>query len=103
MPELMSDEQGGRSAWDSADHALKLKLLWLARIREYSDLTQDEDARRILGSNEIAEHVFDRWWTIRELEFAGSASDFVDYMKPFADKARPSGSELVDEWLSNPR
>jgi hypothetical protein len=51
-PVLISSSRGGRSAWQAEDHTLRIKLLYLATIRE--TLRSDEDAREWLGSDGVS-------------------------------------------------
>ena len=52
-PILISNTEGGRSGWRPEDHVLRVKLLFLARIREWSLCASDEDARKWLGSDRV--------------------------------------------------
>src|SRR5215469_7347173 len=98
-PLLISNTESDRSGWRPEDHALRVKLLYLARIREYVPFVSDEDARQWFGCDRVSGAVFDQWWTIRMLEFEGSDSELSDYLKSMKEKILPTGNSLVDEWV----
>ncbi len=98
-PVLISNTEGGKSAWQGEDHALRVKLLYLARIREYPPCASEEDARKWLGSDRVSGAVFDQWWTIRTPVLEGSDTELAEYLKPMKDKILPTGNSLVDEWV----
>lgn len=100
-PELMANEQGGRSLWGPTEYRLKVKLLWLAHIREYEPFSADADALRIFGTAALSESAFDVWWTLRELPFLGEAREFVDDLKPLLDRTPSTGNDIVDDWLTS--
>jgi hypothetical protein len=52
-PILISNTESGKSAWRPEDHALRVKLLYLARIRGCTSCASDEDARMWLGSDRV--------------------------------------------------
>jgi hypothetical protein len=78
-PILISNTEGGRSAWRLEDHVLRVKLLYLARIRELSPCASDEDARKWFGSDRVSGTVFDRWWTIRTPPLEGSDDELANF------------------------
>jgi hypothetical protein len=101
-PELFSNDEADRSSWRNADHVLLIKLLYLARIREYTPLASNADASRILDSDRISIDVFDQWWTIRRLTFEGSAHALRDYLRPpISGNIVRTGNALVDSWLKD--
>ena len=96
-PVLISSTQGGRSAWQAEDHALRIKLLHLATIRD--TIASDEDARKWLGSDRVSGAVFDQWWTVRAVDLEGTDRELSDLLKPMKEKILPAGNRLVDEWV----
>jgi hypothetical protein len=98
-PVLISNEEGGRSAWEPGDHALRVKLLYLATIREYPPFASDENVRKWLGSGHVSGGVFDQWWTVRTPVLEGSDRELLDFLKPMKEKILPTGNSLVDEWV----
>jgi hypothetical protein len=98
-PILISNAEGGRSAWRPEDHVLRVKLLYLASIREYSFCASDEDARKWFGSDRVSGTVFDRWWTIRMPSLEGSDDELARFLKPMKERILPTGNGLVDEWV----
>ena len=98
-PILISNTEGDRSGWRLEDHALRVKLLFLARIREWSFCASDEDARMWLGSDRVSCTVFDRWWTIRAPPLEGSDNDLAEYLGPMKERILPTGNSLVDAWV----
>jgi hypothetical protein len=98
-PVLISNEEGGRSAWQPEDHALQVKLLYLSRIREYLPFASDDDARKWLGSDHVSGAAFDQWWTVRTPVLEGSDRELLEFLKPLKEKILPTGNSLVDEWV----
>lgn len=101
-PILTSRSYADRSSWRTAEAQLVVKLLYLARLREYVPLAEDEYAIQILGSKAIAENVFDCWWSIRCFAMEeGPSEQMHDYLAARADKVEPTGNQAVDEWLKS--
>ncbi|UXC20509.1 hypothetical protein [Comamonas squillarum] len=76
-----------------------VKLLYLARLREYIFLTASEDAVRILGSDAISTKVFDRWWTLSEMQWDEPSEHWESYLRAFTEKIQLTGDPEVDELL----
>ncbi len=96
---LIHNEEGGLTTWGNESQATKIKLLYLARMREYTPLTSTEDAMRILGSDRVSTTVFDKWWMIRRVDDKEDAQDLVQFMQPVCNKIDPPTDELVKAWL----
>ena len=98
-PVLLSNKEGGCSSWRDEDHALTVKLIHLAQVREYTPVSNDGDFERVFGSPRLSVALFDRWWTIRRL----SRDDDTESMRPLLRQFLPhvdrTGNELVDLWL----
>ncbi len=99
-PTLTSRDCGGRSAWCEPDIMLVVKLLYVASVRELDPLSSDAEAARVLGSASITAETFDRWWSIRGLNYEPSEG-MHDYLKAVLEKTAVTGNELVDTWLKN--
>src|SRR5436305_1618433 len=65
-PVLIRSREGCRASEIKGYREAKVKLLFLARLREYDPLSSDAEAARLLGDDRISTGLFDRWWTIRE-------------------------------------
>jgi hypothetical protein len=76
-----------------------VKLLYLARIREYDFLSSADDARRILGSDAITIEVFDRWWTLREMPWEEPSEHWEPYLAAVSAHVQPTGNPAVDDML----
>lgn len=98
-PYLMTRCFKDRSAWRLFDIAIAIKLMYLAQLREYGPLQSDEGARAILGSDRVSADLFDRWWTIRKLEFGGPTEDKQELLGLMLDKIEPTGNGVVDCWI----
>lgn len=99
---LTSRNCADHSGWRVTDSQLAVKLLYLARLREYVPLVEDECALKILGSASIAENVFDRWWSIRLFGMEeGPSEQMHGYLAACVDKAEPTGSQLLNEWIAS--
>jgi len=95
----MSHEFADKSDWPmaEADMCLVVKLAYLAQAL---DIFQDESKRaRIFGSADISEAVFDRWWSIKRVEYLGRTIDYSQDLGLFSKKLRPGASSLATQWL----
>lgn len=96
-PQLMSHEIADKSGWTTADMCFVVKLAYLAQTL---DIFRDEQKRaQIFGSADISEAVFDRWWSIKQIEYLGQTIEFSRELKSFSTKLRSSDSPVVKEWL----
>jgi hypothetical protein len=98
-PVLIRNREGGQTVWMPDNYANKIKLLYLARLREYTPLAADEDAERLLRSSRVSTSVFDRWWSIRRLEVENDTEELVHFLKRVQDKVDPPNDEYVAGWL----
>ncbi len=99
-PWLTSRQYADLSAWHMADIEVAIKLLYLARLREYEFLNTDAQAIHALGSDAISEAVFDRWWIVRRLYLNEGASEQMEaFLGQMIEKVPATGNALVDEWL----
>ncbi|BDE73392.1 hypothetical protein HQS1_45160 [Delftia lacustris] len=78
---------------------MTVKLLYLARVREYEFLSSSPDARRVLGSDDITTQVFDRWWTIREMPWEEPSEHWECYLAAVSKKVEATGRIAVDDLL----
>jgi hypothetical protein len=86
--------------WGEKECELTVKLLHLARMREYDGVSDSDSAIRILGSDRISVEVFDKWWTIRRLGMEeGPSEDMHDFLIALVDSVDPTGNDAVDEWV----
>jgi hypothetical protein len=98
-PLLVSREFADKSPWRSNEAAIAVKLLHLASVREYELLATDHDALRVLGSGAVAEEVFDRFWSVRTVEFEGKSEHMEKNLSRLIAKVHLTGNLVVDEWL----
>jgi hypothetical protein len=96
---LIRHREGGRTTWRLANYEAKIKLLYLARLREYTPLAADEDAERLLGSARVSVPVFDRWWSIRQMEVEDDAEELVGFLRLMRARVDLPDDELVVDWL----
>src|SRR5262249_38694817 len=96
---LIPNREGDRIVWTAASHATRLKLLYLARLREHTPLASAPDAERVLGSARVSATLFDRWWTIRRREVENDREELVCSLRPVQGKIDPPDDELVAAWL----
>ena len=99
---IVSRDFGDRSPWRELELTLAVKLLYLARLREYEPLSLDAEAERVLGSAAVSEATFDRWWAIRRIEFDAS-EEMQEYLSQVVEKVPASGNVTVDEWIEGLR
>ena len=99
-PLLTSRDYADRSRWREDETELAVKLLYVARLREYTPLAEDEAAKQVLGSEHVSAEIFDRWWSIRRLFLEeGRSEEMQDYLVAVTKKVRPTGNSVVDEWV----
>ncbi|WP_374604964.1 hypothetical protein [Niveibacterium sp.] len=99
-PLLTSRDYADRSNWREDEAELAVKLLYVARLREYAPLTDDKAARQLLGSEHVSTEIFDRWWSIRRLSLEeGKSEEMHDYLGAVTEKVKPTGNSVVDEWV----
>ena len=98
-PSVIGHEFADKSDWTHADICLAVKLAYLAQVL---DIFQDENKRaQIFGSANVSEDVFDRWWSIKPIEYLGRTKEFQQELRSFADSLRVSNSPVVTNWLKN--
>lgn len=102
-PEMLSNEEGGRSAWSDEDRTLTIKLLFLAQVREYEPLSSDAIFERVFGSPRLSAQLFDRWWTIRRLEQTDHAESLYPLLRQVLHLVDRTDNDLVNEWLESVR
>jgi len=98
-PLLILNEEADRSSWGKDENILKVKLLYLARMREYEFISSDEDAIKVLGSDNISGPLFDKWWTIREIEVEGNTEELIMFLKPLKNRVKETGNKIIDSWI----
>jgi hypothetical protein len=98
-PEMLSNEEGGRSAWLGEDHTLTIKLLFLAQVKEYEPLSSDAVFEEVFGSHRFSAQLFDRWWTIRRLVPTDNAESLHPLLRKFLHLVDRTDNDLVNEWL----
>ena len=75
------------------------KLMFVARLREYTPLSDDADAMRVLGSAQVSATLFDQWWSIRRLYMEESQDELEGYLAAVRDKIALTGNDVVDRYL----
>ena len=98
-PDVLVNPEGGRSVWMPQDHALTVKLVYLASLRQYTPLESDAGFESALGSPRISVGLFDRWWTLRLLPGSDSTESLLQFVAKHLDSVERTGNELVDSWL----
>jgi hypothetical protein len=98
-PQLLVQRHGCRKVILEDSFATRVKLLYLASIRDLAPLTDDADAECLLGSARIAVPVFDRWWQVREISECEGVEEMFGYVKRVLGKVDDTGYTWVDEWL----
>jgi|GEM_PF-3600038 len=101
-PKLIEhDEFIGKTSWGPRENVLRVKILFLAGLRDLRPISDDAGCESILGSSEISEAMFDRWWTIQYLELECNVKEYLGELNRALDSVRPTGNPVVDEWLEN--
>lgn len=100
-PQLVShDEFIGKTPWREPENTLRVKILFLAGLRDLTPLAADAGFRAILGSPEISSALFDRWWTIQYFEAQCNVKEFLGELTRSLSSVRQTGNPVVDEWIA---
>jgi hypothetical protein len=103
-PQLFeNDEFVGKTSWNPPEHLIRVKLLFLASLLDYTDLQSESGRENILGTAVISESIFDRWWRIRRIENQGNVKEFAPFLKSGITSVSKTGNPVVDEWLEQLR
>jgi len=96
-PQLMSHEFGEKSDWTEASIRAVVKLAYLAQTL---DIFQDENKRaHIFGLADISEAVFDRWWSLKQVEYLGRAIESRQELRSFWSNLNPGDNPVVARWV----
>jgi hypothetical protein len=99
-PQLISnDEFIGKTSWNEPENLLRVKLLFLAGLRDLRQLANDAGCEAILGSSEICSSLFDRWWAIQRFDDVHHVNDFMGEMTKFIKSVSSTGNPVVDRWI----
>ena len=102
-PQLISQQHGCREITLRESFATRVKLLYLASIRDLEPLNEDAVAERLFGSARITVLVFERWWTVREIGNREDVEGMIDCLRPLVAKVDGTGDAWVDDWLARLR
>jgi hypothetical protein len=101
-PKLVEhDEVIGKTSWRSRENILRVKILFLAGLRDLTPISDAAGCKSILGSSEISESLFDRWWTIQYLELECNVNEYLGELTRALDSVPPTGNPVVDGWLED--
>ena len=96
-PQLMSHEVDDKSDWTEASIRAVVKLAYLAQTL---DIFQDENKRaHIFGLADISEAVFDRWWSLKQVEYLGRAIESSQELRSFSNNLHPGDNPVVARWV----
>jgi hypothetical protein len=101
-PVMLSKEQGGRTVWMREDYALTVKLVFLASLKQYDVLQSDTMFEELFGSARLNVQLFDRWWTIRELDDESEES-LYPLLAEYSHLVDQTDNDLVNQWLEQVR
>jgi len=96
---IIKNDEGGRSAWGSIEHTMRVKLLFLADIMSYSTLDSDEKFYKIFGTSKISCELFDMWWEAERFEVEDDAERIEDESKEKLNNIDTTGNNVVDSWI----
>jgi len=79
-PFLWTNEQGGRTAYDTDDYTAAVKRLFVAHLKHVA--LQPQDVDELFGDLPIGDAAFDRWWTTEVFQgIDESAPDVVEQLR----------------------
>jgi hypothetical protein len=99
----ISSDEGGRTAWTSDDHTLKVKLLFLASLGELDPLRTEKGFEALFGDAARNEAFFDRWWNIERLEIEWKADIMAQGLASELERMPPCPNPAVANWLQHYR
>lgn len=103
-PTLVSnDEFIGETAWRETENALRVKILFLAGLRDLIPLQDDAGCNAILGSSVISPALFDRWWTIQYFDDVCNVKELMGELTKSTQSVPPTGNQVVDKWIDELR
>lgn len=102
-PLMLTNGEGGRTAWRDEDHCLTVKLSFLASLKDYVELSADGSFLELFGAVKLSTSLFDKWWTIRRFEVDDSVEELQPFVKVAAQLMDPTGNSLVDRWIERCR
>ena len=102
-PQLYRREEYSRSMWFEPQRLAQAKLLFLASLREYTPVADDEGFAAVFGSSAISVALFDRWFVVRRFQIEQELDLLEPRLRDHLDRVESSDIPLVDEWLSELR
>ena len=101
-PQLWRNGEGGRTGWWVEEHALAVKLLFLASLHHRFGPT--DAFQPFLVALPINVESFDRFWTLERHEIDHERTDVERLLEAeLVEQMEPTGNALVDGWLENLR
>ena len=100
---VSNDEFIGETAWREPENTLRVKILFLAGLRDLIPLKDDVGCNAILGSSAISPTLFDRWWTLQYFDDLCNVKEFMGELTKSIHSVPPTGNPVVDEWIDEIR
>lgn len=96
--QVISHEYRDGFGWTQKDICTVAKLAYLAQTL---DIFNDEHMRaRTFGTPEISEALFDRWWSLKHVEYLGRPIESSQELRSFSGNLHAGDSPVVAAWLA---
>jgi hypothetical protein len=102
-PRLYRCRHIDRDIWFPQNRLVQTKLLFMAALREYSPISEDEGFANAFGSAMINVELFDRWYTVRFFFLEGQLEELEPELRDCLDQVQETGDCVVDKWLAELR
>ncbi len=102
-PQLYRRAEHDRSMWLKPQRLAQAKLLFLASLRQYAPIDDDDKFSAVFGSAAISVDLFDHWFMIHRLGIDDDLDNLEVGLRAVIDRVVPPGIPLVDSWLSELR
>ena len=103
-PVLIRNLEPDKLMWRREEHAVAVKLMFLSYVRELDPFARPCEFESLFGSSRLSTNLFDRWWTIRRLDYIDyDSEELCASLMTFLPIVDTTGNELVDNWIAQLR
>jgi hypothetical protein len=93
--------EGHRTTWKTEDREAQVKLLFLASLKQYSNIA---DFESLVGALTLSVRTFDKWWSIEKVDDEEIVEQVEKDLEPsVVEQLEQTGRPVVDTWICNLR
>lgn len=101
LTSVWNKTEGHRTTWKPQDRITQVKLLFLASLKQYSNICEFET---LVGGLPLNERAFDMWWTIEQIDDEENVETVEAELTPsIIEQLEQTGSPVVDSWICSLR